>query len=66
MCTVDDVINFKTYLQSTSIAMADREKKEGKTEIQKLEYLEDVVSLFLKGYHLVRNTNLVKNSGHKL
>ena len=22
--------------------------------------------LFLKGYHLVRNTNLIKNSGHKL
>ena len=40
MCTVDDVINFKTYLQSTSIAMADG-KKEGKTEIQKLEYLEN-------------------------
>ena len=37
--TIDEVINFKIYLQSASEAMADREK-EGKTEIQKLEYLE--------------------------
>ena len=37
---VDDVITFKIYLGSTSKAMADR-KKEGKMEIQKLEYLEN-------------------------
>ena len=29
------------FLGSTSTAMADREKKEGKTEIQKFEYLEN-------------------------
>ena len=28
------------FLGSTSKAMADRQKKEGKTEIQKFEYLE--------------------------
>ena len=38
--TVHDIIKFKIYLGSTSKAMADREK-EGKTEIQKLEYLEN-------------------------
>ena len=35
---VNDVINFKIYLQTTSKAMADREKKR-KTEIQESEYL---------------------------
>ena len=38
---VDDVIKFKTYLQTTSKAMADREKKKGKREIQKFKYLEN-------------------------
>ena len=36
-----DAINFKTFPGPTSKAMADREKKEGKTKIQKLEYLEN-------------------------
>ena len=55
--------------------MADREK-EWKTEIQKLEYLENKkgfldeikkhFSLFLKGCHLIKNKNLIKNSRHKL
>ena len=36
-----DAINFNIYLWSTSKAMTDREKKEGKTEIQKFEYLEN-------------------------
>ena len=39
--TVDDVINFKIYIGSSSRAMADREEKEGKMEIQKAEYLEN-------------------------
>ena len=34
--TVDDITNFKIYLGSSSKAMADREKREGKMEIQKL------------------------------
>ena len=34
-------MNFKIFLGSTSKAMADREKKEGKTKIQKLEYFEN-------------------------
>ena len=44
--------------------------------MQKLEYLEKEKSFldeikkhfsyFLKGYHLVINKNLIKNSGHKL
>ena len=55
--------------------MPDREKKEGKIEIQKFEYLENEKSFlddiknnfqFLNGYHLVNNKNLIKNSGHKL
>ena len=44
-------------------------------EIQKFKYLENEMSFldkiknifqFLKGYHLVKNKNLLKNSGHKL
>ena len=45
-------------------------------DIQKFEYLENEKSFldkikkhraqFLKGYHLVINKNLLKNSGHKL
>ena len=55
--------------------MPDREKKEGKIEIKKFEYLENEKSFlddiknnfqFLNGYHLVNNKNLTKNSGHKL
>ena len=34
-------MNFKVYLGSSSKAMADREKKDGRMEIQKFEYLED-------------------------
>ena len=34
-------MKFKIYLRSTSKGMADREKNRGKTEIQKLEYLEN-------------------------
>ena len=34
-------MNFKIYLRSTSKAMADREKKKGEAEVQKLEYLEN-------------------------
>ena len=36
-----DVINFKIFLESTSKATTDREKKEGKTNVQKYEYLEN-------------------------
>ena len=56
--------------------MADMEKKEGKTKIQKFEYLENEKSFldaiknifhsFWRGYHLVKNKNLIKCSGHKL
>ena len=38
---VGDVINLKVFLESISKAMVDREKKEGKTKIQKFEYLEN-------------------------
>ena len=38
--TVDDIVNFKIYIQSTSKAMADWGEK-GRTEIQKSEYLEN-------------------------
>ena len=68
-------MNFKIYLGSTSKAMANEEKK-GKMGIQKFEYLENKkgflheikkhFSLFLEGYHLVKNKNLIKKSRHKL
>ena len=38
--TVDDVIKFKIFLESASEAMNDK-KKDGKTETQKFEYLEN-------------------------
>ena len=38
-------MNFKIYLGPTSRAMADRENKEGKMEIQKFEYLKNEKSL---------------------
>ena len=55
--------------------MADRWKKEGKTKIQKIEYLKNKKSFldeiknifqFLKGYHLVGNKKLMKNGGHNM
>ena len=46
---------FKIYLGSGSTAMADREKKWGKMEIQKFEYLENEKSFLDEKY-----------SGHKL
>ena len=55
--------------------MADMGQKEGKTEIQKFEDLENEKSFldeiknifhcFLKDYHLMKNKNLIRNSGHK-
>ena len=33
---VDDIINFKVYLQTTSTAMGDREKKMGRRKYKKL------------------------------
>ena len=38
--TIDDIINLKIYLGSSSKAMADGEKR-GRMEIQKFEYLEN-------------------------
>ena len=44
-------------------------------KIQKFKYLKNEKTFsdeiknifqFLKGYHLVKNKNLIKNSGHKL
>ena len=32
-------MNFKIYLRSSSKAMADRQKKMGRTKMQKIEYL---------------------------
>ena len=34
-------MNFQIYLQSSSKAVADRQRKMGRTEIQKIEYLEN-------------------------
>ena len=55
--------------------MANKEKKR-KTEIPKFDYFENEKSFldetkkhfsyFLKGYHLLKDKNLIKNSGHKL
>ena len=68
---VDDFTNFEIYLPSTSKAAADRGKKRGRCEYleNKKSFLAEVKSIFhsfLKDYHLVRNRNFVKNSGHKL
>ena len=69
---VDDVINFKIFIESTSKVMAEREKKEMKMNIQTFEYLEneerflDEIKIILKGHHLVKNKILIKNSRHKL
>ena len=56
--------------------MTDREKKEGKKEIQKFEHLENekrfldeiknIIHIFLKGYHLVKTKTFLKNSVQKL
>ena len=74
--TVDDVINFKIYLGSSSTAMADKEKKREEDIIQKFELSQERkelfrwkkkhLSKFLKGYHLVKNKTLLKNSKLKL
>ena len=70
-----DVINFKIYLRSTSKAMADRGKKRGRRiyknwlpreRKEHFKWNKKYFSWFLKGYHLVRNKNFIKNSGHKL
>ena len=46
--------------------MDDREeKKEWKIKIQKFKYLKNKNS-FLDDYQVVKNKNLIKNSGHKL
>ena len=44
--SIDDVINFQIYLQSSFQAIADIRKKEGKREIQKFEYLGSKKSFF--------------------
>ena len=56
--------------------MAGREKKEGKTNIQKFEYLEkekgfldEIKKTFFtvfKGLQFLKNKNLIENSRHKL
>ena len=45
---VDDVIDFKIFLGSSSKAMADRGKQEGKAKIQKFVYLENEKSFLDK------------------
>ena len=66
---VDEIINFKIFLGSSSKAMADREKKRGRCKIQKFKYLKNEKSFldeiknifqFLKGYHLVNNKKIDK------
>ena len=67
-----DIIHY-----STSICPFESGKcGKGEEKTQKSEYLENEksfvdeikkhFSLVLKGYHLVENKNLIKNSGHKL
>ena len=50
-------------------------RKRGEMEIRKFKYLENkksfldqikIIFQFLKDYHLVKNKNLLKNSGRKL
>ena len=54
--------------------MADREKKKGKMEIRKFEHpkneksfldkIKNIFHSFWKGYSLVKNKNLLQNSGN--
>ena len=71
-------MNFKIYLQSSSKAIADRQKKMGKTEIPKIEYLENEKSSvdqtkssfhrFRRAIISLKNKNLMKivNTSFKL
>ena len=49
-CVIEDLfrqfINVKIFLKSISKVMIGREKKEGKTKIQKYEYLENKKRFF--------------------
>ena len=56
-------MNFQIYLQSSSKAVADRQRKIGRTEIQKIEYFENkksfvdemkAVFIGFAGLHLVK------------
>ena len=44
MC--DDAINFKIYLESTSKAMAEREKKRGRRKYKKKSFLDEIKNIF--------------------
>ena len=72
----DEIINFKIFLGSTSKAMADKEKR-GEDENTKIQYkylknennfLDEIKNIFMvfEGLYLVKNKNLIENSGHKL
>ena len=70
-----DVINLKIFLDQPlkqSLAGVKRgENKNTKTWISQewkelFRWNKKSFSCFLKGYHLVGNKNLIKNSGHKL
>ena len=52
--TIDDIMNFKICIKSSSTAMADREKQ-GKTELQKFEYLENEKSFLVAVKSIFRN-----------
>ena len=66
------------FLESTSKAMADREKikQAGKKKIHKFEYLENeesflgqiknIFHIFWRTIILVKNKKFMKNSGHML
>ena len=55
---------FEIYFGSSSRAMADREKKG--EDGNKIWISSETSFIGLSGYHLVKNKNLSKNSGHKL
>ena len=65
------IINCSTSICSFESGKCGNEEQ----KLQKFEYLENEKSFvdeirhflnFLKGYHLVKKKNLIKNSGHKL
>ena len=66
-----DIINYSTsFCPFESGKCGMEEEKIGKSEYLENEksFLDEIKNIFqfLKGYHLVENKNVIKNSGHRL
>ena len=78
MKTIDDVMNFKIYLQSSSKAMADRQNKSEEQKYKNLQneksFLDEIKSIFhsfsraiiwWKNKNLMKTAIFVNTSGNK-